>query len=112
VGETVTIAGTQFINMQIVAFNGVAALYTIDHATTITAVVTSGATTGPIPVTGPGGTAQSATDFTVLHPVPVLTAVSLATVPSGSPATTLTVTGLSFVPGATVLFASTRGFIQ
>jgi len=107
VGDIVTLTGTQFINVQTVAFNGVAALYTIDSATAITAVVPSGATTGPITVTGPGGTAQSATDFTVLHPVPVLTAVSPATVPSGSPATTLTVTGLSFVPGATVLFGST-----
>ena len=66
VGDTVTITGTNFINVQSVTFNGVAAIFTINNATTMTAVVPSGATTGKIAVSDSAGTAQSATDFLVL----------------------------------------------
>jgi RHS repeat-associated protein len=107
VGDTLTISGTNFINVQTVTFNGVGAIFTIDNATTLTAVVPTGATTGKIAVTDSAGTAQSATDFIVLNPVPILTLLVPASMPSGSPATTVTLTGHSFVTGATVKFGTT-----
>ena len=74
VGTTVTLTGTNYINIQSVKFNGVTAIFTINNATTITAVVPSEATTGKISVSDSAGTAQSATNFTVL---PSPTVVSL-----------------------------------
>ena len=52
------------------------------------------------------GTSASST-ITVVNPVPSITALSPASLPSGSPNTTLTVTGQSFVTGATVIFGAT-----
>src|SRR4030095_12688589 len=46
-------------------FNNVAATFVVNSATQITATVPSTATTGPIKVTTPGGTATSPTNFTV-----------------------------------------------
>jgi len=48
-----------------VAFSGTSAGYTVNSATSITATMPAGATTGTISVTTPGGTATSADDFTV-----------------------------------------------
>ncbi len=65
VGSQVTIKGSGFIGTTSVMFNGTKASFTVNSATKITATVPSGATTGKIKVTTPGGTATSATDFTV-----------------------------------------------
>ena len=75
------------------------------NATTITFVVPAGATSGPLAVTTPGGTATSATAFTVTPPAP------LPTITSFSPARavtgvgfTLTVNGTNLVAGTTINF--------
>lgn len=65
VGTQVTIKGNGFIGTTNVTFNGTKATFTVNSATQITATVPSGATTGKIKVTTPGGVATSATDFTV-----------------------------------------------
>jgi hypothetical protein len=65
VGTTVTISGSNLANATNVAFNGVAAAILTDSAGQVTANVPGGATTGKITVTTAGGTATSATDFTV-----------------------------------------------
>ena len=67
VGTSVTIHGHNFSgpNVTSVTFNGTSATFTIDNAQKITATVPSGATTGPIAVTSPDGTATSSTNFTV-----------------------------------------------
>jgi Big-like domain-containing protein len=65
VGTVVTITGTNFTGATAVTFNTASADFIVDSATSIQAEVPAGATTGPISVTTPGGTATSASDFTV-----------------------------------------------
>jgi hypothetical protein len=74
VGTSVRINGTNFTGATAVSFNNVnAASFTVNGAgTRITVTVPTGATTGPIRVTTPGGSATSSTNFTVtvvvVHP--------------------------------------------
>src|SRR6266508_5022316 len=74
VGTSVVITGTNFsgtvsgasFTTSSVKFNTTTATtFTVNSATQITATVPTGATTGKISVTTPGGTATSATNFTV-----------------------------------------------
>jgi uncharacterized repeat protein (TIGR03803 family) len=65
VGTPVTITGTGLMQATKVAFNGKSASFTVNSDTQITATVPTGATTGKIMVTTPGGSASSATTFTV-----------------------------------------------
>lgn len=53
-----------------VTFNGTAATFSVVSYNEITATVPAGATTGPVRVTTPGGTAASPTDFNVTAPPP------------------------------------------
>ncbi len=64
-GTLVTISGSGFTGATSVAFNGVAAPFTVVSSSTITATVPAGATSGPVSVAGPNGTAQSSGSFTV-----------------------------------------------
>jgi hypothetical protein len=67
VGATVVITGTNFCGTTGVTFDTTAATtFTVDSATQIaSATVPTGATTGPVHITTPSGTADSATNFTV-----------------------------------------------
>lgn len=65
-GTNVTVTGVNFTNATAVLFNGVAAAsFKVTNNTTLSAVVPSGASTGPITVEGPGGTNSSAANFTL-----------------------------------------------
>ncbi len=69
VGSQVTVSGLLFAEMpagNTVRFNGAAASVLSATSTSLVAVVPVGATTGKIQVATAGGTATSATDFTVL----------------------------------------------
>src|SRR5919198_882423 len=64
-GTPVTITGAGFTGASAVSFDGVAASFRLDSDAQITASVPAGATSGPISVTTPGGTAISGSDYTV-----------------------------------------------
>lgn len=94
VGATVTLAGTNFGATQgasTVRFNGTVATPTAWSATSITAPVPAGATTGPVTVTV-GGQVSAGLGFTVIPP-PTLTALSPT---SGGVGTAVTLTGTNF----------------
>jgi hypothetical protein len=66
-GTSVTITGTNLTGATAVRFNATnAPSFTVNSPSQIVAVVPSGATSGRIGVTTPGGSAQSAADFIVL----------------------------------------------
>jgi uncharacterized repeat protein (TIGR03803 family) len=66
IGTSVTITGAGLTQTTKVTFGGVtAASFTVNADTNVTAIVPTGAKTGKIAITTPGGTAQSATNFTV-----------------------------------------------
>lgn len=68
VGTVVTISGTGFSHVTEVKFNSaLAGDFTIDSDNQIRASVPAGATTGPISVTNPAGTATSAASFEVFE---------------------------------------------
>jgi hypothetical protein len=84
VGTSIMITGLNFSNVVVVAFNGTSATnFTVMSATQIGAVVPVGATAGAITVTTPGGTATSATTFTI---TPLTTITNYAITLSASPA--------------------------
>jgi hypothetical protein len=64
-GTSVAISGTKFSGATAVAFNTVSASFTVTSDTSIEATVPAGATTGPLSVTTPGGSATSTNNFTV-----------------------------------------------
>ena len=68
IGTAVTLGGAGLSLATAVAFNGSAAHFTVDSDTQITATVPAAATSGPISVTTPGGTATSAKTFSVTPP--------------------------------------------
>lgn len=96
-GTTVTIWGSAFgptPAQNTVQFNGTAAAVSAASPTTLVVTVPSGATTGPISVTAPNGSATSAGAFTVgPDPAPTVTSFSPAIAVAG---TTLTLNGSGF----------------
>src|SRR5229473_338865 len=94
-GNSVTIYGTAFSNtasQNTVSFNGVAATVTSATATSLVALVPTGASSGPITVTTPTGSATS-TDQFIVNSLPVITGF---TPTIGSVGTTVAITGSSF----------------
>ena len=95
VGTSVTLTGTNFTSGSTVSFNGTAATVTFNSATSLTAIVPTGATTGNVTVTTAGGT-TSGLSFTVTASPPTLTALSPTSGPVG---TSVTITGTGFLLG-------------
>ena len=65
VGSRVTVAGTNLGSATAVTFAGLVAGFTVTSSTELSATVPAGATSGPIAVTTPVGTATSSVAFTV-----------------------------------------------
>lgn len=104
---TVTVTGTDFTGATALTLNGAAITgFTVVNSTTITFVVPTGATSGPIAVTTAGGTATSTASFTVLVPTgtPTISSLSPTSAIAGSAGFTLTVNGTNFVSGTVVNF--------
>ena len=94
VASSVVIAGTNFRSTQgssTVSFNGIASTPTAWSATSITAPVPTGATTGPVVVTV-GGQASNGSTFTVT-PAPSITSLAPNT---GAVGSVITITGSNF----------------
>ncbi len=97
-GSTVTLNGRNFTGATQVTFNGVAAAFTVVDNTRVQAVVPAGATTGPIRITHPGGSAAGPV-FQVGGSEPVVSGFT----PAGGPAgTQVQVNGINFT-GATLV---------
>jgi len=64
-GDSITIDGTNLTGTFSVAFNGAQAAFSVVDGSTLMATVPATATTGPLTVTTPGGSAASSTSFTV-----------------------------------------------
>jgi len=92
-GAAIGITGTTLGGTTAVRFGGVpATTFIVNDATHITATVPVSALSGKITVTAPGGTASSATDFTVIR-APVVASFAPASAPVGG-LVTLTGTNL------------------
>ena len=97
-GASVTVKGTNFTGATSVKFHGVPATFTVSSYTTIVAKVPAGATVGPISVTTPAGTKQSATSF---KPIPTIKSFT----PSGAQAgKSVIINGANFLHAASVKF--------
>jgi hypothetical protein len=89
IGTEVTIRGSGFTGVAGVRFGGVAGEFSVRSSAEITATVPAGASTGPVNITGHGGTAASREAFTA-RPGIVLSALS------GPPGTIVMVAGAGF----------------
>ncbi|MBI5836475.1 MAG: IPT/TIG domain-containing protein [Candidatus Eisenbacteria bacterium] len=99
VNTTVTLTGTNFTGATGVTFNGTpATIYSVTSNIQMTARVPVGATSGTIAVTTPGGTATSASSFTVTAGPAITSFLPL----SGVVGASVTINGVNFT-GATVV---------
>lgn len=98
VGAAVKILGTSLTGATNVSFNGFPATFKVASSSLITTTVPNGATTGSVSVTTPGGTLFNNKQFRVL---PQITSFTPA---SGSPGTSVTITGVSLTQTLKVTF--------
>lgn len=102
VGKSVEILGQGFTGTTAVSFNGTAATFTVTSDTYLTAVVPSGASTGFVTVTTPGGPLKSNRKFLV---TPSILSFSPT---SGQVATSVVITGTSFTGATRVTFGGVK----
>jgi IPT/TIG domain len=101
----VTVSGAHFTDASAVRFGGTdAATFSVDDDGQITATVAPGTTSGPVSVTGPGGTGTSGALFTVLL-APVVTKFTPA---SGGPGKSVKIQGLHLTGATAVTFGGTE----
>lgn len=108
VGTSIVLTGTNLNGATSVTFNGTAATsFTVNSATQLTVSVPTGATTGTFAVATPGGTATSASIFTVV-PAPVITSFTPTSGPVG---TSVAITGTNLLGTTAVLVNGTAAII-
>jgi len=109
-GPTIVCNGSGFVARSVVQVNGLPLTTGFVSATQLRATLptSSLATVGTLAITvgtaPPGGGGSTEQDFQVVNPAPTLTALSPTSVLLGASATTLTVTGASFVTGVSISF--------
>jgi subtilisin-like proprotein convertase family protein len=104
-GSTVVIVGTNLNGATSVSFAGTPATsFVVVSPTQISAVVPAGATTGPITVTTPTGSASSATNFQASTPAPTITSFAPA---FGRVGQQVVVTGTNLTGATGLRFAGT-----
>ena len=96
VGTAVVIAGSAFTGATAVTFNGIAAAFTVDSYSQITATVPCCGASGKIKVTTPGGSGSSQASYKVPA------SITGFTPGSGPVGTTVVITGIAFT-GATAV---------
>lgn len=107
-GQSLIITGKAFDSdpsKNVVSFGGVLGTVSAASYASLTATVPVGGVTGPVSVTTPGGSALSTDSLVVLSGPPSISAFSPA---SGSPGTSVTITGQNFSP---VLSGNTVSFL-
>jgi len=102
VGKVVEILGQGFTGTTAVSFNGITASFTVSSDTYLTATLPSGATTGFVTVTTPGGALKSNRKFLV---TPSLLSFSPT---SGTVGTPVIITGTSFTGATKVTFGGVK----
>jgi|GEM_PF-850530 len=105
-GASVTISGLYLTGATAVSFNGTAASFTVNSDTQITATVPSGAASGILSVTTPGGTVSSASSFTFLTGSGAPTITSFTPI-FGRVGSTVVITGTNYVAVTGVFFNGT-----
>jgi IPT/TIG domain len=111
VGLQVVITGSGFMDNSVataVAFNGIAATFTVNSNTQITTSVPAGATTGPITVTDSEGTGSSAPNNFTVTTAPVITSFAPTSGPVG---TSVVITGGGFTGATSVTFGGTAATV-
>jgi hypothetical protein len=109
VGTSVLINGTNFSGASAVTFNGTSASFSVTSATAIQATVPAGATSGPIGVTTPSGTANSAGDFTVTATPPPTPPTITDFAPGSAPVgTSIQINGTNLDGASSVTFNGTN----
>jgi hypothetical protein len=104
VSASVDIQGTNFSGATSVTFNGTADPgFVVNSPTDITAHVPAGATSGPIAVTTPAGTATSSSSFRVI-PTPTISSFTPTSGPAG---TSVDIQGTNFTAAISVTFNGT-----
>lgn len=107
VGTTVAISGTGFQHVRTVSFNGSPSSYEVLSDTQITALVPTGASSGPVSVQTNWGTASSPASFdvtTTKTPTSTAPTVSSFSPTSGSVGTSVTISGSGFSGATSVAF--------
>jgi C1A family cysteine protease len=106
---TLTVNGSDFQNGAVVMWDASALATAYAGAAQLTATVPAAnlatGKTVQVTVRNPDGGVSSPLTFTVANPVPALTSLSPSHASAGGSAYTLTATGASFVPGASVMWA-------
>jgi IPT/TIG domain len=100
-GTKVRINGPGLMDATSVTFNGTPAIFEFEFPTIVTHVPT-GATTGPVVVTTPEGTAVSSTDFVIL-------AITSFSPRSGPVGTRVRIIGTGFTQATAVAFRASLG---
>jgi uncharacterized protein (TIGR03437 family) len=107
-GVTLALTGSNFLPNSLVRWNGADRPTTFLTGSRLTAAIPASdlAAAGAAQISvfnpPPGGGASNTISFSIVNPVPVLTSLSPAAIPAGSPDLTLLVTGSRFVPTSVV----------